>query len=130
MPAGSTTTKGFNKGDGVALREYLEHRIVSQGQLLTVRLEALEKASDVAASALKERLAGMNEFRDAMGDLSNRMVTRDEYALQVLHLQRDLADLKKSRDEATGKASQTSVIVSMLFGVAGIIFGIVNLLTG
>ena len=74
-------------------------------------------------------MAGMNGLRQAIGDLSNRMVTREELALQVKQITADIADLKRSRDEATGKASQTSVLISMAFGLAGLIFGIINLLT-
>ena len=120
----------FTKPDGVELKEHLETRIAAQHDYFMARLEAVEKATAVASGSLRERLAGMNEFRNAMSDLSSRMMTREEVSLLMKKLDADIADLKKSRDQAEGKASQTSVIISLLFGVAGVILGAVGLLSG
>jgi len=121
--------QNFTKPDGVELKEYLEKLIAAEHDYFMAKLAAIEKATEIAASSMRDRLAGMNEFRAAMQDLSARMVTRAEMALQMDKLESDIADLKRSRDLAAGKASQTSVIISLLFGVAGVIFGIINLAT-
>lgn len=130
MPAAAPRSRApnFTKPDGVALKEHLELRIAAQHDYFAAKLAAIEKADELASRRLDERLATMNEFREAMGDLSGRMVTREELALQMERARADIADLKKSRDQAAGKASQTSVIISMLFGVAGVVFGLINLL--
>ena len=120
--------QNFTKPDGVALKEHFEKLLAAQYDYFTARLDAAEKATEIAAGNMGNRLASMNEFRAAMQDLSSRMVTREEQALLTRKLEADIADLKKSRDQAEGKASQTSVIISLLFGVAGVIFGIINLL--
>jgi len=93
--------ENFTKPDGVALKEHLETRLAAQRDYFLARFEAVEKATDLMAEGLLERLAGI--------------------AL-------DIADLKRSRDVAAGKASQSSVIISMLFGLAGVVLGIVGLL--
>jgi len=126
--ADGTQQRGITRADGVALKEYLEKQLDSQAALYDSRLAALEKATEVAAKVLGDRLAGMNEFREAMGDLSNRMVTRAELMVQLDKVDIQLKDLRKSRDESAGKASQTSVIIDLGFGVAGLIFGIIDLL--
>ena len=123
-----TQQRGITRADGVALKEYLEKQLDSQAALYDSRLAALEKATEVAAKVLGDRLAGMNEFREAMGDLSNRMVTRAELMVQLDKVDIQLKDLRKSRDESAGKASQTSVLIALGFGVAGLIFGIIDLL--
>ena len=127
-PRRRTHTQNFTKPDGVELKEYLETLIAGQHDYFMARLQASEKATSIASDNLSERLAGMNEFRQAMGDLSARMITREEVALMMEKLNADIADLKKSRDQAAGKASQSSVIVSLLFGAAGIVLGAVGLI--
>jgi len=52
----------------IPLKEFLEQRISS-----------LETARDKAEEQMNRRLEGMNEFRDALGDQSNRMMPRSEY---------------------------------------------------
>jgi hypothetical protein len=121
-------TPNFTKPDGVALKEHFETRLAAQNDYFMARLDALDKATGIASNNLKERLAGMNEFRAAMGDLSGRMMTREEVVLLMKKVDADIADLKKSRDRAEGKASQTSVLISYLIGGAGLVFGIINLL--
>jgi hypothetical protein len=123
----ATRPSNFTQPDGVALKEHLETRIAAQSEYFLARLDAVEKASCVAGRRLDERLAAMNEFRNAMGDLSNRMVTRGELGLQMDQVGLDIADLKKSRDMAAGKASQTSVMVSYVIGIAGLVMGVIGL---
>jgi hypothetical protein len=91
----------FTKPDGVALKEHLETRIAAQDDFFMAKLAAVEKA----------------------GELSARR--QDD---QIDRIKEDVSDLKRSRDEATGKASQTSVIIAYLIGGAGLVVGIINLL--
>ena len=127
--ADGTQQRGITRADGVALKEYLEKQLDGQRALYDSRLLALEKATEVAARVLGERLAGMNEFREQLRDQAGRFATRTEVEIQLEKIDLQIKDLRQSRDEATGKASQTSVLISMGFGVAGLIFGVINLLT-
>ena len=112
------TDRNFTKSDGVSLKDYFE-----------ARLSAIETATVVATTALDRRLGGMNEFREAMKDQAAQMVTRSELNVRFERIDEELESLRTYRDRMEGKASQTSVIVSLVFGIAGLIFGIINLLT-
>ena len=118
----------FNRPDAVALREHLECRIAAQAAFFDARIGAIEKATDIATARLAERLAGMNEFRESMNDMASRMITRNEVDIQVEKIESQLADLKKSRDQLEGKASQKSADIALLFGAAGTVISIVGLL--
>ncbi len=56
--------------DTVSMKEYVDER-----------LDAQQKAVDKAEQQLRERLAGMNEFRDTLRDQAGKFVTRDEITL-------------------------------------------------
>jgi hypothetical protein len=129
MATTTGTRTSFNAADGVSLRDHLQQQLVAQRDYFEMRLASIAQATELAAKTQDARFGNVNEFRGALTDLSNRMATRQELDLQLDKLRGDIVDLKRSRDEASGKASQTSVIVSMLFGVSGLVVAIVGLLT-
>ena len=108
---------GLTTPEAVTLREYFESRLV-----------ALEKASQVAASALSERLAGMNEFRETLRDQAVKFVTREEVSLQIEKLGSEINTLREFKAALEGKASMSTVVFSALLGAAGIVIGIIGLL--
>ena len=55
-----------NQNNGVTLREYFE-----------TRMQAIEKAVEVAYTSMDARLEGMNQFRDALRDQAAKFITRD-----------------------------------------------------
>ena len=80
----------------VALKEFLERRIADLDQRLSMRLDMNDASVSRAERLMSERLAGMNEFRDALKDQANRMATRVEHetlAAQVHELRREKANL-------------------------------------
>jgi hypothetical protein len=91
----------FTKPDGVALKEHLETVIAAEHEFFMAKLLSVKEASELSGRRQDDQIDG---------------------------IKKDVSDLKRSRDQSAGKASQTSVIISMLFGVAGIVFGIVNLI--
>ena len=124
----------FTREDGVSLREYLEHRDNAQkeyfDQRLTgskeyyeIRFLSMEKAVATAQSALDKRLDGMNEFRSTLKDQSASFITRAEHAA----LEREIQDLRESRAELTGKASQTSVLVAYILSALGLLVSVVEI---
>jgi hypothetical protein len=98
------------------------------------------------AQAMRERLAGMNEFRSALQDAANRMVTRDtleqyqrdrEQRLQAV-IDRIIALEKSQVTEDTVanlREDQNRQRTTMRLAVAGVVLGvfanfIINLLQG
>jgi hypothetical protein len=128
MATTTGTRTSFNAADAVSLRDHFEQRLLAQREYFEMRLASIAQATELAAKGQETRFGNVNEFRGALVDLSARMATRQEVDLQLDRVRADLADLKRSRDESAGKASQSSVIVSMLFGVAGLVLAVVGLL--
>lgn len=64
----------------VPLRDYIESRLRDQERRWLDRFESIQRAVDRAAEQLDHRLHGLNEFKEAMGDLTNRMATKEDLA--------------------------------------------------
>ena len=97
---------------GVSWRDYVDTRI-----------DALELATNIAREAMTHRLESMNEFRDVLKDQNRTFVTRPEHQTMLA----DIADLRKSRDESTGKASQGTALLGIGLGLAGIVVGVISI---
>jgi hypothetical protein len=95
---------------------------------------------------MEARLEGMNEFRASMGDMANRMVTRQEFdqlrrsqedfvncadhdavVRDIARIADDVRGLRESRAELIGKASQGSVDRALLMAVAGVLLGVIGI---
>lgn len=80
----------------IALKEYFERRLDDLERRLDDRFAWSEQAVAKAEQLMGNRLAAMNEFRDALKDQANRLATRIELealASQVHELRREKANL-------------------------------------
>jgi hypothetical protein len=84
----------------VNLRHYFDQRLRDLDQRLT------EQRDD-----LKDRLAGMNEFREALKDQSNQMATRDQ-------LDQLRERLTETRLHVATVAGTVSIVVSIVVSIA------------
>ena len=100
--------RSLTPADGIALREYLETKLDGQVCLIQARIMAVERANELAGRVLEERLVAIN----ARSDINARAID----------------DLKTFRDRLDGKASQQSVILATVLGLAGLVFAVVDLL--
>src|SRR5512139_2315638 len=107
MPAQPPSARSLTP-DGVQLKEYVEARLEAQRCYTEVRIVAVEKAIEQSGRVLEERLMTINARSDANA--------------------RAIDELKTFRDRLDGKASQQSVILATILGIAGLIFGVVYLL--
>jgi hypothetical protein len=101
----------------VPLREHLESKII-----------ALEKASEEAKKTLERRLEGMNEFRAQLKDQAQTFITRSEYCARNEKIDGAIQRFSDHVAEEKGKASQTSVIVSIVIAVAGLVLALAAIL--
>lgn len=69
------------------LREYLELRINSLEKLLEQRSQLITVANERDRILLSERLAGMNEFRKAMQDQTDKFADSKEMELRIRPLE-------------------------------------------
>jgi hypothetical protein len=116
----------FSWKDSVTLKEYFEDKIDELEKGMALRIQSLEKATDLAKAGMDERLARMNEFRDALKDQSNTFLTRQEAAIRMDRIDEDIRSLRESRSELFGKASQNQLNVALLIGVAGLVLSIIS----
>jgi hypothetical protein len=129
-------THQYVESQDVKLREYLEVLIGNLEKRMDERYEAQERAITVAREAAEKRLDKMNEFRETLRDQSKTFVTKSDLEAyqrlvntQIGANTDDIKDIQLSDAALAGKASQSQVIVSYLLGIAGIIFGIINIIT-
>ena len=106
-----------NDNDEVSLKEYID-----------IKINSMERAVDVASQGMNKRLEGMNEFRQQLKDQTNTFLTRNEYETKHTLLADKISDLRESRAEMAGKASQKSVNITLLISILGLVIGLVSIL--
>jgi hypothetical protein len=112
----------------VSLKTYFDQRMDDMQRHFQMRLDALEKATTLAASQLDNRLEGMNEFRAALRDQCATFLSKVEYEAHHGQVVKDVRELRESRAMLAGKADQKSVNVVMvisLIALATAVFQIV-----
>lgn len=102
--------------ESVSLKEYFDSRI-----------ESINESTTLARNAMEKRLEGMNEFRDALKDQTNKFVTRQEMTDSMLRISEDIRILRESKATIEGKASQNAMIATLIVAVGGLIVGTVSL---
>lgn len=102
--------------------------LVTLKEYFDVRLSALDRASDVAYRAMEKRLESMNEFRSQMKDQAGSFITKAEFRVYLDKIDGDIRVLREYKSTLEGKASQSSVVISLLLAGAGLILSIASLL--
>ena len=99
--------------DEVSLKEYVD-----------ARFESISRETALTKSDLDKRLEAMNEFRQALRDQNQTFVTKPEHEFVM----KDIRELRESRAELAGKASQQSVTIVYLISGLSLLVAIVSLL--
>ena len=101
---------------------------VSLKEHIETRLKSLEDAQHKAERLLDERLASMNEFREALKDQSTKFFTISSHEAYQKLVETDLRMLRESRAMLEGKASQSTVNIALLLSSVSAITAFVGLL--
>jgi len=109
-------------GEKVTLKEYIDWRFSELEKRLTSESRLNEIAINKATNTIDDRLALMNEFRGQMKDRETAFATRSE----MKSLEKAIEDLRLSRAELAGKASQKSVDTALLMSLVGLLLGIIS----
>jgi hypothetical protein len=80
---GSKENPYYVRSDELTLKEYFESRYKALEDLICARLQAQDKAVELAKNSMEKRLDSMNEFRDTLKDQASRFVTRSELLAAV-----------------------------------------------
>jgi hypothetical protein len=107
----------------ISLKEYFDTRMKDADAFFDARIRAIEKSAEIAATELGRRLEGMNEFRGQLKDQAATFITRTEHEAVC----KEIEELKLSKANLEGKASQTSFFVTLGISVIGVIISIVAL---
>ena len=82
---------GITHKDAVSLKDYFDDKFLASDKALIlafeslkIRLESIDKATEVARVSMEKRLDGMNEFRDALKDQAGKFVTRAELLAMII----------------------------------------------
>ena len=97
-------------------------RFDSLNSIFESKLAATDKARELAAAVLSERLSKLNELRQMAQDRDVNFVTKAEFNAQVINIEQ----LRLSEAKLAGKASQTSVIIAYILAVVGLIVSIID----
>ncbi len=100
------------------VRELLAERIDNLDRICLERLEAQDKAAEVAGQALAERMSR---------ELNERFVVRHEYLEERRGMCADIAELEKMVAQSVGKASQSSVMISWAIAGIALIISVIHL---
>ena len=103
--------------DNVPLEKYLDKRLDALESLMVTRFDAADKATVLFQIALEARLEGLNEWRQQSKDRERDFMPRSEYQLHHDQVCSDVRELRESRAELEGKASQKSVNLAVILTV-------------
>lgn len=103
---------------------------ISLKEYFNIRVDAIEKSIEVAHEEMNRRLEGMNEFRKQLDRQSDDFFSRSEHELFRRKVEEDIQGLREFRSEMRGKASQSSVILSTLLAVGGLLLASISIVLG
>ena len=108
----------------------LSTRFTGIEDLFETKIVANEKAVELASRTLSARLDLMNEFRSQLKDQANTFFPRAEHEIYMKAVDKDIRELRESRAELAGKASQKAVTISVIIAVISTLISIISLMHG
>jgi len=108
--------ENLEKASDVSLKEHIESRLAS-----------LEKATELARFQMEKRLEGMNEVRAQLKEQAAQFISRAEYDSKHERLITEIRDLRESRAELQGKASQKSLNITLGVAIISLVIALVGL---
>lgn len=81
-----------------------------QNKASTLALDAQNKATEVAYQTMDKRLQSMNEFRETLRDQASKFTTREEQGLIVSRIEQDIKNLQVTRSEMV---TQTTYLATL-----------------
>ena len=133
------------------LEKRFDIRFAEMEKRIVLMAESEARALELSSKVNDKRLDGMNEWRSTVEDILATTVRQSEFALHIenqrreidafskfkeervsvptdiINLQKDVKILNSFRDNMDGKASQSSVMITLGFAIVSFIFGAVNL---
>ena len=92
-------------------------------------LRETKASSEVSAAMLEKRLESMNEFRAQLKDQAGTFFTRNEHSAYMTSVEKDLRMLREYKSNLEGKASQSSVNISLAIAILGFMLALASFIT-
>lgn len=105
----------------------IKEELKLEKELTGIKINNVEHAIVIAASSMEKRLDGMNEFRNAMADQNAQFLTKSSFDVLHERVEKDVKDLLNYKWTSEGKASQTSMIITLIISIVGILIGIFSI---
>jgi len=124
----------------VTLKEFFVRELSSLKELITVKLDSIDKATSLAYTNMNERFNRVAEYQNQLQQQSAQFYTRrmhDEYAEKVNNqidmfcngYSKELKALQLNDAELKGKASQKSVSITLAISIMGLIVALIGIVT-
>jgi len=111
----------------VPLREHLEQRLEAVERLIGARLDAMDRAIELSASTLNERLHASNGRVEQMREQAAHFAQK----IEVVEVARRIGQLEQDRSQGEGREVGKQPLTSLwLIVVASIISAVVSYFTG
>ena len=125
MPDGIQLPPGLS----VSLKEYIEKLLANVERMITDRWETERLAREILSAEMQRRLDKLNGEAARLRQMESRYVPREVFDTRIASVDSMLAAINKVQAIAEGKASSVSVMVAWGLSIAGIVIGMVGLLT-
>jgi len=113
--------------NNIPLQKHFNKRLKAIYKYIDVKIESIDRSTNLAADALEKRLESMNEFRNSLKDQQSKFVTREEYALMHERLVEDVKILREAKANFEGKASMASVYLSYVIAAIALAISIIRI---
>ena len=105
---------------------YIDLRLSELEKRVMILFDAKDHALSLSTNNLEKRLESMNEFRAQIKDERAALMPRSEYVIQHQRLIEDIQALQISKAILDGRASVSSVYISYLLALIGIVIAIIS----
>jgi len=121
--------------DEITLKEHFESRVESiikdleaLEKLIDMRLKSVTQSIDLASKVMDSRLEHMNGAFQIIKLQANEAFTKLAHEEYAKALASDIRDLRESRAELKGKASQSSVNLAYFIAVIGMLISFTTMI--
>jgi hypothetical protein len=95
-----------------------------------IKLTNIDKESTATANNIEKRLESMNEFRSQLKDQASTFITRTEHEALIGKYDGEIRDLRDFQKGLEGKASQSSLNITMAISILGFFIGVIGIIIG
>lgn len=120
--------------EAVSLKEYFDDKFTASDKALIlafeslkIRLESIDKATEVARQGTEKRLDSINELRQQLASQAGTFVTKESCDAKHGSIQKQVDSLRLDAAVLSGKASQSSVFIAYFVAAISILISVIGI---